>query len=180
MRNIKNYTTFLKENINTNYIENVDYETEGDIEYERPIFISQLDMIYKYFPFTKVSGHYTTYNTHLIFDTFEIKGVFEQEPFMVEFIIDDNIYNFDIHPFDGMGGLDISSFENNIKQIKNELDSVSIVITNDLYATKSITLRKDELDDYEIYIVDGTQIEGKQLGVTTFSDKSKYKKKSDI
>ncbi len=180
MRYIKDYATFLNENLNK-YTNNVIFETPGDYEYEHQILVLQLDTIYKYFQFSIVKGYYKSEEgTHLIFDNFEIKGGFDEEPFIVEFLINDNIYNFDIYPLDSMGGFDISIFENNIKQIKNEMDTVSIVISNDLYATKSITMNKEELDDYEIYIVDGTQIEGKRVGMTTLSDKSKYKKKSEI
>lgn len=180
MRYIKDYTTFLNENMNQ-YTNDVKLETPGDYEHDYQTLVSQLDIIHKYFHFTTVKGYYNyEEGAHLIFNTFEIKGDFNTEPYIVEFIIDDNIYNFDIYPFDSMGGFDISSFENNIKQLKTEIDTVSIVISNDLYAAKSITLRKDELDDYEIYIVNGTQIEGKRVGVTTTSDKSNYKKKSEI
>ena len=142
MRYIKDYTTFLNETANQydmdgefetpgdydheimdKYTMDVKLETPGDYEHEYQTLVSQLDIIHKYFHFTTVKGYYRhEEGVHLIFNTFEIKGSFNAEPFIVEFIIDDNIhgfentYNFDIYPFDSMGGFDEKTFENTSKQ----------------------------------------------------------------
>lgn len=71
-----------------------------------------------------------------------------------------------------MGGFDIDSFENDIRSIHNEEDVISLVIGHEGYSVKSYTIKKSELDDYKVYIVNGTQIEGKILGKTINNIKS--------
>lgn len=172
---IKNISEYLNEN--KTYSNEIKFETHGDYEIEIKDLNSKLNIINKYFPFNNVSGYYNYEGTELSFDNnIEIKGVFSNEPFDVNMIIGVNEYKIDIHPFDTMGGFDNYIFEDIVKSIRNEENSISLIIGQEGYAIKSFTVNKSEFDDLKIYVVNGTQIEGKLLG-KTYGGKREYKEK---
>lgn len=170
-----NIIEYLKEN----YSNRIKFDTEGDYSVEIKDLNTKLDIINKYFPFSDVTGYYNSNSgVELFFDNdIKIKGVFKEEPFNVDMFIGDNTYTIDIHRFDTMGGFDNDSFENDIRSIHNEEDVISLVIGHEGDAIKSYTIKKSELDDYKVYLVNGTQIEGKPLGKTINNIKS-YKQYS--
>lgn len=167
-----NIIEYLKEN----YSNRIKFDTSGDYDIEIKDLNNKLDIINKYFPFIDVNGYYNTDSgVELFFDNgIKIKGVFKDEPFIVDMYIGDNKYTIDIHRFDTMGGFDNNSFENDIRSIHNEEDVISLVIGHEGYSVKSYTIKKSELDDYKVYLVNGTQIEGKILG-ETINGKKSYK-----
>jgi hypothetical protein len=167
-----NIIEYLKEN----YSNRIKFDTEGDYSIEIKDLNTKLDIINKYFPFNNVTGYYdTSIGVELFFDNdIKIKGVFKEEPFNVDMFIGDNTYTIDIHRFGDMGGFDNDSFENDIKLIHNEEDVISLVIGHEGDAIKSYTFKKSESDDYKVYLVNGTQIEGKPLG-KTINGKKSYK-----
>ena len=162
---------FLKEN--KNYSSNVKITSIGNEEDEREELNKKLNIINKYFPFNSVSGEYNSENgVELYFDNdIRIYGQFNEEPFDVNMVIDNNNYVVDIHPFDGMGGFNAILFDKYIKEIHKEENSISLVIAHEGYAVKSISFNKNELGNYKTYLVEGTQIEGKTLGKTQNGEK---------
>jgi hypothetical protein len=72
-----------------------------------------------------------------------------------------------------MGGFADYTFEKKIQSIYNEENTVSLVIGHEGYAVKSFSVNKSELDELKIYLVNGTQIEGKTLG-ETFNGKKEF------
>jgi hypothetical protein len=146
------------------------FKTEGDFQFEKEELKQKLDIIKKYFPFNNVTGYYDAVRgVELTFDNnIEVKGVFNREPFLVSFSVNGNLYEIDIHPFDTLGGFDNLKFEADIKMVQKEEDTVSLVIGHDGYAEKSISVRKADLDNLKIYLVCGTQVEGKLLGLTAY------------
>ena len=162
--------TTIREYLNENmeYSNNVKFLTSGDLDIEKETLIIQLNIINKYFPFKSVSGKYDSESgVDLYFDNgIQISGKFNNEPFIVNIKINNNEYKFDIYPFNTMGGLDDNLLEKYVEEIYKEENSISLVIGHEGYGIKSITLTKNELNDYKIYLVNGTQIEGKILGVT--------------
>jgi hypothetical protein len=167
---IKSFQNFLNENKETeSYSNTIEFKTEGDYDIEIEDLHTQLDIINKYFPFKSVSGIYDTeVGVNLKFDNgIQIKGKFIDDPrfvdFIVDFIINDKIYDLKIYPFAELGGLDSKTFEEEIKNIYEIKNLVSIVIANQGYAAASITINKNDLEDYKILLVDGVQVEGKRL-----------------
>jgi hypothetical protein len=167
---IKSFQNFLNENKETeSYSNTIEFKTEGEYDIEIEDLHTQLDIINKYFPFKSVSGIYDTeVGVNLKFDNgIQIKGKFIDDPFFVDFIVDfiinDKIYDLKIYPFAELGGLDSKTFEEGIKNIYEIQNLVSIVIANQGYAAASITINKNELEDYKILLVDGVQVEGKRL-----------------
>lgn len=132
-----NIIEYLKEN----YSNRIKFDTSGDYDIEIKDLNNKLDIINKYFPFNDVNGYYNTDSgVELFFDNgIKIKGVFKDEPFIV-----------DIHRFDTMGCFDNNSFENDIRSIHNEEDVISLVIGHEGYSVKSYTIKKSELDDYRL------------------------------
>ena len=170
---IKNFQSFLNENQETeSYSNTIDFKTAGEYEIEIEDLYTQLDIINKYFPFKSVSGIYDTeVGVNLKFDNgIQIKGKFEEDiddplfsDFIVDFMIKDKTYDLKIYPFAELGGLDSKRFEEGIKKIYEIQNLVSIVIANQGYAAASITINKNDLEDYKIHLVDGVQVEGKLL-----------------
>jgi hypothetical protein len=167
---IKSFQNFLNENKETeSYSNTIEFKTEGEYDIEIEDLHTQLDIINKYFPFKSVSGIYDTeVGVNLKFDNgIQIKGKFIDDPFFVDFIVDfiinDKIYDLKIYPFAELGGLDSKTFEEGIKNIYEIQNLVSIVIANQGYAAASITINKNDLEDYKILLVDGVQVEGKRL-----------------
>ncbi len=167
---IKSFQNFLNEKQETDsYSNTIDFKTEGDYEIEIEDLYTQLDIINKYFPFKSVSGIYDTeVGVNLKFDNgIQIKGKFIDDPlffdFIVDFMIKDKTYDLKIYPFAELGGLDSKRFEEEIKRIYEIQNFVSIVIANQGYVAASITINKNDLEDYKILLVDGVQVEGKRL-----------------
>jgi hypothetical protein len=169
--------TTIREYLNENksYANKIKFETNGDYEIEIQDLNDKLNIINKYFPFNNVSGYYNDYEgTELFFDNhIKIYGKFNNEPFDVTMTIGNNEYEIDIHPFDTMGGFADYTFEKKIQSIYNEENTVSLVIGHEGYAVKSFSVNKSELDELKIYLVNGTQIEGKTLG-ETFNGKKEF------
>jgi hypothetical protein len=167
--------TTIREYLNENksYSNTIKFETHGEYKIEIEDLNDKLNIINKYFPFNEVSGYYDgEEGTELFFDNnIKIKGTFNNEPFNVNMIVDNNKYVIDIHPFDGMGGFSNYAFEEDIKSIYNEENTISLVIGQDGYAVKSFSVNKTQLDELKIYLVNGTQIEGKILGKTLNGEK---------
>jgi hypothetical protein len=143
----------------------VKFETEGDYEYEYEVFISKLDEIYNLFPFKSAYG---TYNCHgeinIVFSNFnKLFGTINSEPFNITFLVNNNEYVLDIHPFDRMGGLYLAKFIDSLYKIYNEENLVSLVISLDGYAVKSLKIHKRDLEYYKFSILNGVQEEGKRI-----------------
>jgi hypothetical protein len=157
---------------------NIKFETNGDYEIEVKILTNKLNIINKYFPFNNVTGYYIDdTGTELNFDNdIIIKGTFDEEHFNVHMMIGDIQYDINIHPFDGMGGFSDNIFEENIKIIYNEENTISLVLSHEGYAVKSYSINKLELSELKIFLVNGTQIEGKTLG-KTINAKQNYREK---
>jgi hypothetical protein len=167
---IKSFQNFLNENKETDsYSNTIEFKTLGDYEIEIEDLYTQLDIINKYFPFKSVSGIYDTeVGVNLKFDNgIQIKGKFIYNPlffdFIVDFMIKDKTYDFIIYPVAELGGLNSKRFEEEIKKIYEIENFVSIVIANQGYAAASITINKNDIENYKILLVDGVQVEGKRL-----------------
>lgn len=159
------FQEFLNESESLTFRNNTKFYTGGDEEYEMEDYLTKLELINRYFPFGEVSGTYNTEEgVNLQFDNgIEIVGKFINEPWKVSMIIDSTTYTLDIHPTDGMGGFYEKGFIESLERISDEQNKVSIVIESDGYAERSITINKNDLENYKVYIVKGTQIEGKLL-----------------
>jgi hypothetical protein len=157
----------------------IDVKIEGfqDIEDWEEEVQETLEIINKYFPFNKVTGTYSPYHTDFTFDNgMKIKGKYEEEPYNVKLTFNNgNTYILDIYPINGLGSFDKWTFENEIKAIYSDINSVSIVIGHEGYDMSSITVDKRNLNEYDIYLVDGIQLKGKLIGKTVFGEKN-YKK----
>lgn len=96
---------------------------------------------------------------------------------------------FRYHKHGSMGETDMEDFEKEVDEVfKKLIDFVSrkkdekmytLCVSHEGYVTNNIlTGTKEEieksLEEYQIYIVKGTQIEGKRLGVTSYKDDSEY------
>lgn len=171
----KSITSTIRKYLNESksYSNNVKFEPSGDYEIED--LNKKLDIINRYFPFSNVHGYYNDESgAELFFDNnIKIKGVFNSEPFIVSMSVNDNKYDIDIHPFDSMGGFSDYSFEKYIKSIYNEENTISLVIGHEGYAVKSFSINKSNINELNIYIVNGTQIEGKVLG-ETYNGRKQY------
>jgi len=165
-------------NENKLFSNKIKFETAGDYEIEIKDLNDKLNIINKYFPFNNVSGYYSDYDgIELFFDNnIKIKGVFNNEPFNVSMVIGNNEYEINIHPYDTMGGFEDNTFEKDIQSIYNEENTISLVIGQEGYAIKSFSVNKSQLDELKIYLVNGTQIEGKTLG-DTLNGKKEYREK---
>lgn len=152
----------------SNFVNNIDMLNDID-GFVQEDLNNKLIIINKYFPFKKVEGVYDGENgsINLTFDNgVSIVGYYGQEPFISKFRLDGNEYEFDEHPFDGLGGLDTKEYEESIKGIYQEENFISLVVSHDGYASTSITIPKQDLEKYKFNLVKGTQIEGKILGET--------------
>lgn len=165
-----------------------DIKIEGDnddafaVEYEK----KKLDIIKKYFPFSKVVGK-TIYGDAMVDFKFDnnitIKGTWntEDDTLISDFTIDQTVYRINYHPFDSMGGFNDTQFENDIKEIYENENTYTLVIGHESYAIQN--LKSGSLDDinkaiteYKLYVVKGVQLDGKQLGDTTLSvNRTSYK-----
>jgi len=163
-------------NEQTKPIIDVEIEDFDDPENVEEDVQSILEIINKYFPFNKVTGTYSPYHTDFTFDNgMRIKGEYEEEPYNVNLTINDKTYVIDIHPHGSLGGFDNKTFENEIKAIYSDINSVSVIIGHEGYAMSSITVDKRNLNEYDIFLVDGIQLKGKLIGKTVFGEKN-YKK----
>jgi len=181
MRQTRRIATKIKDYVKDNrpYSNLVKFETIGDYDYGITELYTKLDIINKHFPFTKVEGYYDASDgLELTFDTnMRITGKFDTEPFIVYLSINEKRYDIDIHPYDEMGGLDAKELDKTISAIKTEENTISIVITQEGYSVASFSIDKSRIEDARIYIVSGTQIEGKLLGVTSMG-RGSYVEKS--
>lgn len=139
--------------------------TCGDSDIEIVFLQEKLALIQKYFPFNSVDG---IYDTELLIDLnfdngIELKGEFNHEPFNINMVIGDTVYELNIHPYDSMGGFNETDFEESLKNIYKLENSVSLVICHEGYAVKSFMINKLVLDDYQFIVVKGDQLEGKLL-----------------
>lgn len=148
--------------------------SDDDYDEEVEEVETKLDIINSYFPFESVEGVYDLESgVDLKFDNgIEIHGKYNNEPFIIDFIVNGKKYEFDIHPFGGLGELDVKKFTDGIEAIYEQENVISLVISNNGYGLKSLIINnKSLLDDYEIVLVDGIQYEGKQLGDTKYGER---------
>lgn len=153
---------FINEN---NSYKNVIFKTEGEYDIEYADLIYKLNIINDFFPYKNVSGVYdSTDGVNLKFDNgIIIKGSFDSEPFIVQFMIDNEVYDLDIHPHGSLGEFDNTKFKDNIELIKKEINTITIAVVNGEYAVKTISIDKSELNDYKIYLIKGNITEGKLI-----------------
>ncbi len=142
----------------------------------------KLDIIKKYFPFQNVKGLIDAdkNSNQLIFDNgIEIHGDFHDDNNISAFIINGSEYEFNYHPWGGLGRVDFEIFEESIKNIFDSENTFTICLGHENYSITNLTTAKsmeevkNAILDYGIYVVKGKQYEGKELGTTTGSKKSK-------
>jgi hypothetical protein len=144
---------------------NVNFYTPGEYDVEIKELFHKLKIINKYFPFSEVKGKYNSENSvELDFDNdISINGLINSEPHIVTMKIENKDYEIDIHPYDSMSGFDYITFENSIKRILKQVNSLSLIIEHDGYAVKSISIDKNQLNDFKFIITHSFQIENKLI-----------------
>lgn len=145
--------------------DDVRFETGGDYEDDYQIFNQKLNIINKYFSFETAKGYYIIDKALELYLDKDIRiiGVIEEEPYIVNFIYRNRDYHIDIHPHDSMGGFDNYIFEEQIKSIYEQVNTISLVLVHDGYAVFSKHIKISELGDYKFVVVDGDQMEGKLI-----------------
>jgi hypothetical protein len=155
---------------------NIKFDVEDDSEIEE--INLKLNIINKYFPFNEVSGtvSYTNGIVYLIFNNgeFIISGKYDEktETQPSIFLKNEDEITFNFHKFSKLSGADLKDFENEIKNIKDNIDKYTICVENEGYAifnmcvVDSLEEAIKKIDDYKISIVKGSQVEGKIINKT--------------
>jgi len=150
----------------------VEFYTPGeDIEHEE--FIAKMAIIDKYFPFEKVVGFYnceTSVSLH--FDNGNaIFGQFDKaidDEINVAFKIGETLHQINIHPFNGLGGLDKREFEKTIKTLSKSPDMHTLCLIHENYALFCVHFSNKEdldqcIDDYRVIAIKGHVAEGRLI-----------------
>jgi hypothetical protein len=178
------FKDFLNEN--NNEVNKKYQEVEFDVDDENLIedTYKRLDIIDKHFPFNNVIGKVANDWIKLFFDNdrIRIEGDYNEdtETLLATFKMPDEEFDFEFsyHRFGPMGGADLEDFNKEITIVKwayDDKEKYSFVMGKEGYATHVLKVgaKEDALDtlrEYNIYLVKGTQIEGKQVGITKYSD----------
>ena len=148
----------------------------GDQEHAIKDDHDRLDIINKYFPFNTVSGK-TSWEEGIVDLSFDdgrmtIKGQYiTGEDIMPSTLsIGEESYDFNWHPYDGMGGTNIEEFEREIKSIYEDTQAFSLCLSHEGYSVfnigdnfKSEEEALNKLKEYQITLVKDVQMEGKRL-----------------
>lgn len=134
-----------------------------------------------------IEGYVDPFTVDLKLGSIEIYGEYDNgiEETIAKFKMNDFSTEFRYHKHGPMGGNDLEDFEKEVestlKELLSNLDEkkYTLCISHEGYVTNNIkTGTKEEieqaLEEYQMYIVKGTQIEGKRLGVTMYNDESEY------
>ena len=169
---IKKFHTF---NENNNIWDNIKFSSDFRLDPDENEF-EKFNIIRKYFYYEKVTGidDWETGEVNLSFDDgkFTIKGKYDNvtEEMPALFAINNTSYNFGFHFHGPLGGQNIEKFEQEIKKIYEDENSYSICVATKGYVTQVLQVVDSKetaiakSDEYNIYIVKGKQLDGKQLG----------------
>lgn len=122
------------------FVNQTDFSTEGDYDLEIDDFIDKLKIIHNHINFDEVAGESDSYNTDLTFfknskSIAYLVGSYNEktERYDSEFIINDYSTNINFHPYNSMGGIDLSEFDLEIKNAVSESKTYSAVVSVEGY-----------------------------------------------
>jgi hypothetical protein len=170
LKNIIKYV--IKEEKNNKFSNLIKYEL-NDFYYLKDEVNLLLTTIHKYFKFDYISGSFS--NEEGINAKLDngIKLISDLSKASIKIILGNgNIYYVEFIGDLTDNKMSLKRLEEEIQNIYNQENYISLVIGENAYAVKSISFDKKYLENYKIYIVEGVQIEGKKIGETEFGESS--------